>query len=233
MSFDFLFQQVASGEHATYLDWVFRGVFYTVITSAVSFAMAMVLGMAMGVARSRLGRFGAVSNGVFELVSAIPLMVMVFITFQIVPMVFFPDLAKHMDFMILTLSMGILGLSIFTGMRVSNHIYASINAISDTQKSACKVLGFSDFQSYRLVILPQALKNSIPSLTGEFTSVVKNSSALSAIGLPEITKQIQNVIDNTSSINEPFIIAFCVYVAICSVIIGSAKLLENHLGRTA
>lgn len=227
MNFSFLFQQVATGEHATYLDWILKGTAYTAAVAAVSFFFALVIGIALGVARDLPCGASKLSNGFFELMNSIPLMVMLFLTYQVAPSLLFPEAAKHMDFLTLTVLTGVAGLSVFTGMRVSSHVLSAIQAIDPTQKRSAKVLGFSQAQTYRLIVLPQAIRNAVPALTSEFMSTVKNTSAMSAIGLPELTKQMQNVIDNTSAINEPFVIAAVCYLALNLIIYGVVGLAEH------
>lgn len=229
MNFEFLFQQVATGEKATYLDWIIKGTEYTAATAAVSFLCALVIGIALGVGRSLPGRAGQLYNAFFELVRAIPLMVMLFLTYQVAPALLFPETAKHMDFSTLTILAGITGLAIFTGMRVSSHVFSAIQAIGVDQKRSAQVLGFSQPQTYRYVLVPQALKNAVPALTSEFLSTVKNTSALSAIGLLELTKQVQNIMDNTSALYEPFIVVMLCYLILNLIVIGSAALIEKQL----
>ncbi|MBY4717534.1 amino acid ABC transporter permease [Ralstonia mannitolilytica] len=229
MNFNFLLQQVATGEHATYLDWILKGVGYTAATAAVSFLFALVIGIALGVARDLPCRAGKLSTWFFELVNSIPLMVMLFLTYQVAPSLLFPEAAKHMDFLSLTILTGVAGLSVFTGMRVSSHVLAAIQAIDASQKQASKVLGFSQAQTYRLIVLPQALKNAVPTLTSEFLSTIKNTSAMTAIGLPELTKQVQNIMDNTSALYEPFIIVMLCYLVMNLIVIGLVSFAEKQL----
>lgn len=229
MNFNFLFQQVATGEHATYLDWILKGTAYTAAVAAVSFFFALGIGIALGIARSLPGRAGRICNAFFELVRAIPLMVMLFLTYQVAPALLFPEAAKHMDFSTLTILAGITGLAIFTGMRVSSHVFSAIQAIDPSQQRSAKVLGLSRAQTYRYILVPQALKNAVPALTSEFLSTVKNTSALSAIGLLELTKQVQNIMDNTSALYEPFILVMLCYLILNLIVIGSAALIEKQL----
>ncbi|WP_175888137.1 amino acid ABC transporter permease [Burkholderia contaminans] len=231
MNFEFLLQQVATGEKATYLDWIIKGTGYTAATAAVAFLFALGIGIALGVARTLPGRAGQLYNAFFELVRAIPLMVMLFLTYQVAPALLFPETAKGMSFLALTMLTGIAGLAVFTGMRVSSHVFASIQAIGADQKRSAQVLGFSQAQTYRYVLVPQALKNAVPTLTSEFLSTIKNTSAMSAIGLPELTKQVQNIMDNTSALYEPFIVVLVCYLVMNLIVISSATLIEKQLHR--
>ncbi|VWB05629.1 amino acid ABC transporter permease [Burkholderia stagnalis] len=228
LDFSFLTQQVPNGEKATYLDWILSGMGWSVATGFTAFAIALVIGIGIGVARSRPGATGKLANGIFEIVRSIPLMSMLFIAYYVVPAVFFPEAVKHVQFMTLIVIAGVLGLALFTSFRVSSHIYSSLTALAVGQQRAAQALGFSTWQSYRLVLLPQAIKQALPSLTNEFLSAVKNTSAISTIGLIELSRQTQNIIDNTSAIYEPFIVICTCYLIISGVALMLTRAIEKN-----
>ena len=206
MNFEFLTEAVPTGEKATYLDWVLRGMGMSAGTGLAAFAIALILGIALGVARTRPGMTGKLTNAVFAVVRSIPLMSMLFLAYYVIPAVFFPEAVKHIAFVTLTLTAGILGLAVFTA----------------------QALGFSTCQSYTLVMLPQAIKQAMPALTNEFLSCVKNTSAISTIGLIELSRQTQNIIDNTSAIYEAFLAICTCYLIINGVILLMTKTINEY-----
>lgn len=227
LDFSFLSQTVPTGEKATYLDWILSGMGWSVATGFVAFAIALILGIGIGVARSRPGTTGKLANGFYEVVRSIPLMSMLFIAYYVIPAVFFPETVKHIAFNTLIVVAGVLGLATFTAFRVSSHVYGSLTALAKGQQKAAQALGFSTRQSYTLILLPQALKHAIPTLTNEFLSAVKNTSAISTIGLVELSRQTQNIIDNTSAIYEPFIVIGTCYLIISGIVLGLTRLIEK------
>lgn len=155
-------------------------------------------------------------------------MSMLFIAYYVIPAVFFPEAVKHIPFMTLIVIAGVLGLATFTAFRVSSHIYGSLTALAKGQQKAAQALGFSTRQSYTLILLPQALKHALPTLTNELLSAVKNTSAISTIGLIELSRQTQNIIDNTSAIYEPFIVVCTCYLIISGIALMLTKAIEKN-----
>jgi polar amino acid transport system permease protein len=100
---------------------------------------------------------------------------------------------------------GVLILSIFSGAYISEIIRAAIFSIPREQYETGLSLGFTIFQTYRYVIFPQAYKRIIPPLTGQFASIIKDSSLLSIISVNEFTMNAQEVNSYTFSTLESYI----------------------------
>ena len=88
---------------------------------------------------------------------------------------------------------GILILSCFSSAYIAEMIRAGIEAIPSSQWESAKVIGLTRFQIYRFIIVPQVLRNILPSLTGQFASLIKDSSLLSMIGIAEFTLAAEQV----------------------------------------
>ena len=92
---------------------------------------------------------------------------------------------------------GILILSIFSGAYISEVIRGGIESIGKSQLEAAKAIGLSRSQTYRYVIFPQALRQILPALAGQFVSIVKDSSLLSVISVNEFTENVKEISANT------------------------------------
>ena len=73
-------------------------------------------------------------------------------------------------------------------------------------------IGLTRAQTYRHVILPQALRSVLPSLAGQFVSLIKDSSLLSVIGLNEFTQSARNVASYTYSNFESYLLLAAGYL---------------------
>ncbi|HEY3898280.1 MAG TPA: amino acid ABC transporter permease [Chthoniobacter sp.] len=82
---------------------------------------------------------------------------------------------------------GALILSLFEGAYISEIFRAGIEGISASQLETARALGFTRGQTYRYVIFPQALRQSLPPLAGQFASIIKDSSLLSVLGIAEFS----------------------------------------------
>lgn len=78
------------------------------------------------------------------------------------------------------------GLTIYTAAFIGEIVRAGILAVSKGQREAAKALGLTEFQSLRLIILPQALRVIIPPTTNQYLNLTKNSSLAVAIGYPDL-----------------------------------------------
>ena len=86
---------------------------------------------------------------------------------------------------------GIVILALFSGAYVCEIIRAAIQSIDKEQYEAAESLGLSNYQMYRYIIFPQAFKRMLPALTGQFASIIKDSSLLSIISINEFTMNAQ------------------------------------------
>ena len=77
-------------------------------------------------------------------------------------------------------------LSIYTATFIAEAVRSGIEAVSHGQKEAAASMGMSNYQSLKLVILPQAVRISIPPIINQYLNLIKNSSLATAVGYPEI-----------------------------------------------
>ena len=77
-------------------------------------------------------------------------------------------------------------LTIYTATFIAEAVRSGIEAVSHGQKEAAASMGFSPYQSLKLVVLPQAIRISIPPIINQYLNLIKNSSLATAVGYPEI-----------------------------------------------
>lgn len=97
--------------------------------------------------------------------------------------------------------LGIFILSIFSGAYVAEIIRGGIQSVPESQWLTAKSLSFTRFQTYRLIVFPQVIRRILPSLAGQLSSLVKDSSLLSVIAVSEFT---MNVMEATALTFRPF-----------------------------
>ena len=89
---------------------------------------------------------------------------------------------------------GILCLSVFEGSFASEVIRAGILSVARGQWGASHTVGLSGLQTYRYVVLPQAVPLMLPPLTGLIISLIKNSAIVSVIAVFDLTTEGRNII---------------------------------------
>ncbi len=123
---------------------------------------------------------------------------------------------------------GTIILSLFNGAYIAEMIRSGIEFVSATQIESAKAIGLSQSQAYRFVIFPQAIRQVIPSLTGQFASIIKDSSLLSIIGINELTNSAQQINSATYSTLEVYLPLGLAYLMLTLPISLWSKSLEKR-----
>jgi His/Glu/Gln/Arg/opine family amino acid ABC transporter permease subunit len=110
---------------------------------------------------------------------------------------------------------------------VTEIVRSGMNTIAGGQWDACFVLGYSMPATLRRVILPQALKNIMPALLGEFEQLLKTTSLLATIGITELTRSGMNIISRELNPIPVYCIIACIYL----IFSGLLQLLMVYLER--
>ena len=108
-------------------------------------------------------------------------------------------------------------LGLFTAARIAEQVRAGIQALPTGQRAAASALGFSSSGMYRLILLPQAFRIILPTLTNEFMTIFKNTSVALTIGLVELTATAREINENTFRTFEAFGVVTIVYLVIALI----------------
>lgn len=119
-----------------------------------------------------------------------------------------------------------IGLSLYEGSYISEIIRGGINGVSKDQIDAGISLGFSKFEVYIHIVIPQAFEKTIPALLGQFVSIIKNTAIASVVAIPELTFQSMEVLASSRMIIEIWVIIMTLYFLINISISKMIKRLE-------
>jgi glutamate/aspartate transport system permease protein len=226
------FSPVPSGE-TTYLFWLLEGLKWTVMLSLSAWLIALAVGSLVGVLRTVPNRLlSTLAAAHVELFRNIPLLVQLFIWYFVLPELLPGDLGtafKQTDPLFQQFVAALLCLGLFTSARVAEQVRAGINSLPRGQQNAGLALGFTLPQTYRHVMLPMAFRIIIPPLTSEFLNIFKNSSVATTIGLIELSRQAQQLVDYTAQPYEAFIAVTALYLAINVIIMSMMRWLEGSV----
>jgi glutamate/aspartate transport system permease protein len=123
----------------------------------------------------------------------------------------------------------VLCLGIYTSVRVAEQVRAGINSLPRGQRMAGTAMGLTGIQTYRHVILPQALRIILPPLTSDFMNVIKNSSVALTIGLLELTGRARAMQEFSFRVFEAFTAATVIYLLTNLVIVLLMRALEQRV----
>jgi polar amino acid transport system permease protein len=204
--------------------WKYRNAFWqgwllTVALSIVSLVLSTLIGLIAALARRSsflLIRYLSISY--IECVRGMPLLVLILVLFYVVA-----DALNITDRFLV----GVVVLSLFAGAYIAEIIRAGIESVGASQRESARAIGLTTAQTYRYIIFPQALRQALPPLAGQFASLVKDSSLLSTIGLAEFTYTAQQVNSATYSTLESYLPLAVGYLILTLPI----SLWTNTLGR--
>jgi polar amino acid transport system permease protein len=202
-----------------YFDWLVSGVKVTIQLSAVSIALAFFLGLIIAVMRmSKVRPVRWFALGYLEFFRNTPLLVQIFFwyfgSYKILPESVNDWLVtQNFEF-----ASAVIALTIYTSAFIAEDIRSGVLSIPKEQMEAARSSGFSYIRSMRYIILPQAVRITIPPLISQFLNLVKNSSLAMTIGVAELTYQARQVESYTFKAFEAFTAATVVYLAMSIII---------------
>ncbi len=125
--------------------------------------------------------------------------------------------------------LSIIALVINSSAYMSEIVRAGIQAIDHGQTEAAVSLGMTRTQNMLYIILPQAMKTTLPAMGNEFVSIIKESSLLYAVGLYELTYQAQKLAATNYLYLETMTVAALVYFVLTFTASRLLGLLERRL----
>ncbi len=127
-------------------------------------------------------------------------------------------------------SAAIISLSVYTGSYVTAIVSSAILSVPKGQEEAARSCGMSKFQALYYIVIPQAIKLTIPAMANIYVTVIKCTAILSVIGLTELTRQGETAILRMPSdtIFIYFLIAI-LYFAYCYPVLRFANWAEKRL----
>jgi polar amino acid transport system permease protein len=197
------------------------GLFVTIKISAISLLFTLVIGLGTAMLKlsdSVVGR--AVATGYIELIRNTPLLVQIYLLY----FVFGPVIGLD------RFSTAVLALSLFQGAYTAEILRGGLNSISKGQFEAAKSLGLSPFHTYYDVIIPQLLQRTLPALTNEVVSLVKNSSIVSVMAIFDLTTEGRNIVSETAMPFEIWFTVAGIYLLLTLSLSALSALLEHRLG---
>ncbi|MBQ9679077.1 MAG: amino acid ABC transporter permease [Ruminococcus sp.] len=217
------FGKVFSGAMPLLLE----GLKLTVIVSLVSIVIGMIIGLLVCLMKmSKNVVLRAIAGVYIWIIRGTPMLVQAFIVFFGVPQVVRMFVS---DFKFTALTAGIITLSLNAGAYLAEIYRGGIMAVPKGQTEAARSLGLSQGQAMRKVVLPQAIKFSIPSLVNQFIITIKDTSILSAIGMAELVNKAKTYVGSTYTFFETYLVVAAMYLVIISILMVISNYIEKKL----
>ena len=199
----------------------------TLLLTAGSGLLALPLGVLLALGRrSDLPVLRGGSTAYIELMRAIPLIAVLFFGQLLIPLFLPPGVEINRVFR------AVVAFALFAAAYIAEDVRGGLQAIPPTQREAAAVLGLSPRQSLQLVVLPQALRVALPSLTNQAVGLLQNTSLMAILGLVELLGISRSLLANPAFIGrylEVYIWLAAVYWLACTAMALLARHLEIQL----
>ena len=232
--FDVLFETVQDGDER-YISWLLSGLGWTVSLAVAGWILAFVLGVVIGCGRTTSNRAIASASRLYvEVFRNIPIIVQMFLWYFVLPELLPASWGSAMKQWAPPWGAfvpALIALALYTGARVAEQVKAGIEALPYGQRSAARALGMTELQVYRSILLPQALRIILPTLTSEVMGIFKNTSVALTIGLLELTAQARQINEFTFKTFQAFGAATLLYLglALCVFVLMHALELQVRI----
>ena len=221
------------GGTGSYLHYLLVGLVWTLATALAAWVIALTIGGVVGTLRTTNHRWVVrLGNGYVELFRNIPLLVQMFLWYFVVPELLpqaLGDWIKQIPPPWGSYIPAVLCLGLYTSVRIAEQMKAAIQSLPRGQRYAGTAMGLRQWQTYRYVILPQAVRIILPPLTSEFMNIIKNSSVALTIGLMELTGRAKAMQEFSFQVFESFAAATVIYMLTTLVVVVAMRWLERKV----
>jgi general L-amino acid transport system permease protein len=201
------------------------GLLLTIIVASVGIIASFPIGILFALGRqSNMPIIKTLSVIYIEFIRGVPLITLLFMSSVILPL-FFPE---GMDFD--KLLRALIGITLFQAAYIAEVVRGGLQAIPKGQYEAADALGLTYWKSMGLIILPQALKISIPNIVGSFISLFKDTTLILIIGLFDILAMVTLTNSDTNWLGfetEGYVFVTMIYWVICFSMSRYAKSIED------
>jgi His/Glu/Gln/Arg/opine family amino acid ABC transporter permease subunit len=196
--------------------WLLQGLITTLEISALAWLLALTLGIVSGALRTlRIPPLRYLATFYVEFFRNVPLLVWMFFWYFAVPPLLPRALQEWLFDHGAEFWAGMFALGVYHGARFSEVIRSGIQSIPKTQFEAAVSTGLTQFQAYKLIIVPIALRLVIPPATNESLNLLKNSSIALTIGVAELTFQTRQIETYTAKALEALTAGTLIYLVLC------------------
>lgn len=205
----------------TYSDVLIDGFLNTLYSSILALFFSLIVGTLIAIFQLSKNRATkGIANAYVEFFRNIPLLVIVMFFYVVVPLYWFP---------IDGFAAGTIGLTIYTSAFIAETIRAGIMSVPKGQTEAGLSTGFTNAQTMRYIILPQAIKIVIPPLGNQFINLVKNSSVLAMVAGLDLMYQGDLIASETFNTFDTYILIGLIYLIITLPLTYLMSYIEKRL----
>ncbi|AWM73920.1 glutamine ABC transporter permease [Lactobacillus apis] len=202
--------------------FLLKGLAVTLYISLVSIVLSFILGSVLGIIRySKIKFISAAVGFVIDLVRNLPLLLIIFFTYFGMPKIGYRPSA---------ITSAIIAMTIFESSMLAEIVRSGIQSVSEGQMEGARSTGMSYVQALWHIILPQAYRHMIPTIIGQFVSLIKDTSLATIIVVPELMQHAQVIYGQNANYIVPMFAALTLlYFIICFTLSMAGSYLHKHM----
>lgn len=207
---------------ASAFTYIVEGSLVTMLYSVCSVGFGLVIGTLLALMKlSNRKVLTTIANIYTSIFRGTPLLIQLSIIYFALP--------SLLDVQISGFIAGVIAFSLNSGAYVSEIARAGIQGVDGGQLEAARTLNIPTYHAMKDIILPQALRNVLPSLTNELISLVKETSIISLIGELDLMRRAQMIAAQSYDYFTPLCVAGGCYYILILLIGRTGKYLEGKL----
>lgn len=198
-----------------------RGLTFTLIVSLSAIALGMLLGMTLAFAlTSRFATVRWLAGGYRSFWRGTPILLQLLLVYYLLP---------EFGLNIPPLPAAILTLTLNTAAFQSEIFRSGIAHIPQGQVEAARMVGMHHWDIRRRIVVPQVFRLTLPPLTNEVITILKNSSLISVISVTELMRTSEQIASRTFQPLETYLVAALLYLAVNLLLARISAYLERHM----
>ena len=205
------------------------GLMLNLLLAVAGIAISLPIGIALALGRrSRLPVVKLLCIAFIEVFRGVPLITLLFMSQVLVPLAFSGEFAQN------SLFRAAVVITLFSSAYMAENIRGGLQALHPGQAESARALGLAAWQTMLLISLPQAIRNIIPAIVGQFISLFKDTSLVYVIGMLDVVEIsrafIQGNTEYIASAKELFIFLALVFWVFTYGMSYVSRRIEQHLG---
>jgi polar amino acid transport system permease protein len=198
---------------------------YTLVATVLGSALGLALGLAFAIRRVRVPVLAQATTAFIEFVRSTPIPIQLFFVFYALPVM--PVVGVRLS----PMTAGVLTLGVHYACYYAEVYRAGIESVPKGQWEACTALSLPPRRQWQSVVLPQAIRNVLPSLGNYVISMFKETPFLYLISVPEMVRTASNIGGSSFRYTEVYTIAGLIFLLASYPAAVAMRRLEIRLGR--
>jgi polar amino acid transport system permease protein len=215
-----------------WLPYLSKGLGTTLLIALVSAILGLIIGIIL-ILMSKKRILKTIASIYIDLFRGTPLLLQLSIIYyampQVLNVIFNQGTSSSYDFSIPSLMAVFIAFSLNSGAYISEILRSGINSVDKNEIEAAISLGVPKYHIYKDIIIKTAFRNSFPALINELTTLIKESSIASIIGIADLMRRSTIVSSQTFMYFEPLIVVGIIYYLVIKTITVISKKVEVKL----